>query len=213
MNKLTFQVIAFIAVLVGLVWAKKNFIDAPKQQPEELAAPIHADSLPSKAFRTSDPAPASQPKPQPQFDFQAPAAPVTATSQEEDNAISKLLHKFTGAGAPQDRARVRIKAFMQAWKEGGTSLNDSEQAAACLFARGKLFIPDQQEIRDAYEGFVAFRKAKNLYTDIADYSIGDPPVRSHDEVHGDYTEFDVTINNYPHTIGVPDKANPLFWVR
>jgi len=193
--KLFFQVVAFIAVLSALVWAKKTYLDKPKPSEQVSTAPIRA-SVP----RTTSAAP--QPESQPQ----------TATLQEENNAIANLLNKFAGPKKPEDRARARLESFMAAWKEGGTSLNDARQAAACLFSRGMRFIPNADEIRDAYNGFVAFRREKNLDTAITDYSVGNG-MRDHDDAHGDFTQFDVTINGVGYTMGVPDKPNPIFWIR
>ena len=37
--------------------------------------------------------------------------------------------------------------------------------------------------------------------------------RAHDEAHGDYSTFAVTINGKTYLMGVPDKSNPIFWIR
>jgi hypothetical protein len=207
--KLFFQVVAFAAVIVALVWAKKQFLDAPKQE-QEAFVPAAAPKAKPLTFGNDGNVVA---QPQPQSAVQTPSEPQP-TGKVEDNAIAKLLNRFTGGeGKPEDRARIRMKAFMQAWKQGGTSGSDAEQAASCLYSRGKLFIPNADEIRDAYNGFVAFRKEKNLYTEINDYSIADTISRGNDQAHGDYTEFDVTINGFPYAMGVPDKPNPIFWIR
>src|SRR5258708_4611434 len=142
---------------------------------------------------------------------QKPAAP-----EQDQGRIATLINQvFHGgnSGTPEDKARIRMKAFMRAWKEGGTSLNDAEQAAACLWSRGKVFIPDRDEIQDAYNGFTKFRRDKDLYTAINEYAIADTIDRAHDEGHGDYSTFAVTINGKTYLMGVPDKANPIFWIR
>jgi len=193
--KLFFQVVAFIALIVVLVWAKKHYLDKPKPAEEVTAAPTSAAA--PKTF------PVSQPQSEP---------PTTTASEDEKNVIANLLNRFAGEKKPEDRARARIQAFMAAWKEGGTSLNDAQQAAACLFSRGMRFIPNTDEIRDAYNGFVAFRREKNLDTAITDFSVGNG-MRNHDDAHGDFTQFDVIINGVGYTMGVPDKANPIFWIR
>ena len=79
--------------------------------------------------------------------------------------------KLGNKGTPEDKARIRMKAFMEAWKEGGTD-----------------------EIQDAYNGFT-----------------GKGP--AHDEAHGDYSTFAVTINGKTYLMGAPDKSNPIFWIR
>ncbi|HJT16194.1 MAG TPA: hypothetical protein VJ853_02340 [Thermoanaerobaculia bacterium] len=190
--KLFFQVVAFIAVLWALVWAKKHFLDKPK--PEEH---------PAAAASITAPVSLSQ---------QAQASAAAPAEADQGNAIANLLQKFVGSSKPEDRAQARMDAFMKAWKEGGTSLNDSEQAASCLFARGQRVIPSAEEIRAAYDGFTAFRRQKDLYTNITGYSIVDSK-RRHDDAHGDYTVFTVVINSQLYAIGVPDKANPMFWVE
>jgi len=188
--KLFFQVVAFIAVVWGLVWAKKTYLDKPKPAEQTAAAPIS----------TSTP-----------FSSSVSQQPQTATLQEQNNAIANLLNKFVGGEKkPEDRARVRMEAFMKAWQEGGTSLNDAEQAASCLYSRGQRVIPSADEIRAAYDGFTSFRKEKGLYTNITGYSIVDSK-RARDDAHGDYTKFYVVINSSMYAIGVPDKANPMFW--
>jgi hypothetical protein len=177
--KLFLQVVAFVLLIVALVWAKKHFLDKP----------------------------AAEPAVQPQQ--------VAAPSADEGRVATLVNRVFHGgnSGTPEDRARIRMKAFMQAWKQGGTSLGDAEQAAACLWSRGKIFIPDRDEIQDAYNGFTKFRRDKDLYTAITEYAIADTIDRAHDEAHGDYSTFAVTINGKSYLMGVPDKANPIFWTR
>src|SRR2546430_276868 len=185
-------------MIVALVLAKRRFFDKPPAEPAaiETASPKPANSLPN---------PAGTP----------PSQPATATETEEGRIATLINRVFHGgnSGTPEDRARIRMKAFMQAWKEGGTSLGDSEQAAACLWSRGKIFIPDRDEIQDAYNGFTNFRRQKDLYTTIKEYAIADTIDRSHDEAHGDYSTFAVTINGKTYLMGVPDKSNPIFWIR
>jgi len=203
--KLFLKFAVFVAVIVALVFAKKHFLDKS------------SDSMASEtnAAGTSAPKLTIQPGSIPQPLSQSPSQPqqgATGTAVDE-NAVASLIHKFFGGGQPEDKAKVRMRVFMQTWKEGGTSLNDAEQAAACMWSRGKMFIPDRDEIQDAYNGFIAFRKAKDLYTNINEYAIADTISRGHDEGHGDYSEFQVTINGRTYLMGVPDKANPIFWIR
>jgi len=195
--KLFLQVLGFVLMIVALVLAKRRFIDKPPAEPAamETASPKTGNSE----------TPLSQP------------ASTPATAPETENGrIAMLLNRvFHGgdSGKPEDKARIRMKAFMQAWKEGGTSLGDAEQAAACLWSRGKIFIPDRDEIQDAYNGFTNFRRQKDLYTTIKEYAIADTIDRAHDEGHGDYSTFAVTINGKTYLMGVPDKSNPIFWIR
>jgi predicted translin family RNA/ssDNA-binding protein len=77
-----------------------------------------------------------------------------------------------------------------------------------------MFIPDRDEIQDAYNGFVQFRKQKDLYnTSLREYAVAPTFTREHDQSHGDYTTFEVTINGRTYLMGVPDEANPIFWIR
>ena len=101
---------------------------------------------------------------------------------------------------------------MASWKEGGTSLNDAAQAAACLWSRGVPFIPSRDEIEDAANGFDRWRREKSLFVEIQSYSVGFTAHRQ-DSERGDYTAVDVTINNVFYRVGVPDKANPIFWTN
>ncbi|HYS52247.1 MAG TPA: hypothetical protein VER58_00615 [Thermoanaerobaculia bacterium] len=202
--KLFGKFVGFVAVIVALVFAKKHFLDKPSPDAMASEANSAGASAPKLAIQ-----PGSIPQPQSQSQQGSqPAAPAV-----DENAVASLVHKFFGGGQPEDKAKVRIRVFMQTWKEGGTSLNDAEQAAACMWSRGKMFIPDRDEIQDAYNGFNSFRKAKDLYTTINEYAIADTISRGHDEGHGDYSEFQVTINGKTHLMGVPDKANPIFWIR
>ena len=199
--KLFLQVVAFVLIIVALVWAKKRFLDKPPAEP----AAIETSGSKAGGSPTSFGNPSGTPQSQPASAPQSDEGRITSL-------INRVFHGGNG-GTPEDRARIRMKAFMQAWKEGGTSLNDSEQAAACLWSRGKIFIPDRDEIQDAYNGFTKFRKDKDLYTTINEYAIADTIDRAHDENHGDYSTFAVTINGRTYLMGVPDKANPIFWIR
>jgi hypothetical protein len=188
-------------MIVALVWGKKHFLDKPPAEP--TAAVETTRSKPSATIVNLT-------------GTQAPQAPAAAEGGDQSRIATLINTVFRGGGSnlsPEDKARIRMKAFMQAWKEGGTSLNDAEQAAACLWSRGKVFIPDRDEIQDAYNGFTKFRRDKDLYTAINAYAIADTLDRAHDEAHGDYSTFAVTINGRTYLMGVPDKANPIFWLR
>ena len=188
--KLFLQVVAFVLVIVALVWAKKHFLDKPPAEPAATTAESQAGTATPQPTQSTDTA--------------------AATSK-----LANLIHSFSSrgdSGTPQVKARVRMEAFMKSWKEGGTSLGDAEQAAACLWSRGKVFIPDRDEIQDAYNGFTKFRRDKDLYTNINEYAIGPNVDRAHDEGHGDYSVFAVSINGKTYLMGVPDKANPIFWI-
>lgn len=128
----------------------------------------------------------------------------------------KSAGSLAGAGAsdesPEGKARQRLEQLMESWKKGGTSLNDAEQAASCLWARGKIFIVDREDLKDAVDGFDKFRRVKNLYTDINSYKIADGSTRRTEDGRGTYTIFEVTINGSAHRLGVPDRPNPLFWL-
>jgi hypothetical protein len=190
--KLFLQILGFVLMIVALVLAKRRFLDKLPAEPAAIETTTSkADSSPP------------------------PAQPATASETEEGRIATLLNRVFHGgnSGTPEDKARIRMKAFMQAWKEGGTSLGDAEQAAACLWSRGKIFIPDRDEIQDAYNGFTKFRRDKDLYTTIKEYAIADTIDRAHDEAHGDYSTFAVTIDGKTYLMGVPDKSNPIFWIR
>jgi hypothetical protein len=197
--KLFLQILGFVLMIVALVLAKRRFLDKPPVEPAaiETAAPKADNSLGNPAATPSSSQPAAAP-------------------DAEQGRIATLINQlFHGGnkGTPEAKARIRMKAFMEAWKEGGTSLGDAEQAAACLWSRGKVFIPDRDEIQDAYNGFTKFRRDKDLYTTIQEYAIADTVDRAHDEPHGDYSTFAVTINGKTYLMGVPDKSNPIFWIR
>ena len=128
----------------------------------------------------------------------------------ESGSLSMFSHN---SASPEGKARTRLEKFMESWKKGGTTLNDAEQIAISQWARGVNFIPDREDLNDAVTGFDRFRRQKDLYTDITSYSIQDGPgKRRTAEGHGTYTFFDVTINGTAHQLGVPDTANPIFWL-
>lgn len=110
------------------------------------------------------------------------------------------------ARTPDAVAKVRFEQFMKSWKAGGVSLNDSEQAAACIWGRGTLFIKDRDDLRDVADAFERWRKERQLYVADIEYDI----LRYQRE--GDHTVVLVTINGTKHRIGIPDTANPMFWV-
>jgi hypothetical protein len=191
--KLFLQIVGSVLMIVALVLAGKRFLDKPPTEPATVET---TSSKPDNSLPPSQPA----------------AAPDAADQGRVATLINQLFHGGS-KGTPEDKARIRMKAFMEAWKEGGTSLGDAEQAAACLWSRGKIFIPDRDEIQDAYNGFTKFRRDKDLYTTIKEYAIADTVDRAHDENHGDYSTFAVTINGRTYLMGVPDKSNPIFWIR
>lgn len=178
-------------VLVGaLVWAKKRFMDAP-------AAPVR-----SEAEAAAE-----------KFGGAIAKAKTAQAAANDAHGLSgmlgSLLHR--DAGTPEAKAKKRLETFMAAWKEGGTSLNDSAQAAACLWSRGVRFIADKEEIQDAANGFDRWRQQRDLYVEIKSYAVGEVVARDRNEGRGDYTVVEVLINERPLRIGVPDTANPLFW--
>ena len=136
-------------------------------------------------------------------------------SDEQPSTEGKLAGLFGRYGgssdAPEKKARKRLDAMMQAWKDGGTSGNDAERTAMCLWARGVRFVGGE-EFRDAADGFDRFRRSKDLYTDIKSYSIDGDGKRGSIEGRGAYTELAVTINGTQHKVGVPEKENPIFWL-
>jgi hypothetical protein len=206
------KILIVVFAIGALLWAKKRFLDAP--------APV----VPSKAEVTAEklgkfaktrlsggqavlPA-AGQPTGQP-----APETTSQATPEERSLAamLTSLIHR--DAGTPEEKAKKRMEAVMAAWKEGGTSLNDAAQAAACLWSRGVRFIPDRDEIQDAAMGFDKWRRDKSLYTDVQSYTVGRVLGRDSNPGRGDYSVIEVTINGEPHHVGVPDRNNPLFWIQ
>jgi hypothetical protein len=201
------KIVIAVLIIGGLMWAKKHYIDktdtvrAPTKE-EEIAEKIgRAGALrlhPSTATAAVDSAAAS-----------------TGTIDQKEMSglmasITKMLRKEEVPTTPEERAKLRVTKFMALWKEGGTSLNDAAQASACMWSRGVGFIPNTQEIEDAATGFYHWRKDKGLYGEIESYSVGEA-TRRVDRDRGDYTEVDVMINHATYRIGVPDKANPLFW--
>jgi len=117
------------------------------------------------------------------------------------------LSSVSGGNSQEAVAKERFEKFMRSWKNGGVSLNDAEQAAACLWARGKPFIADNEEIRNAADSFDKWRKAKSLYVQDISYTIGDY------RQEGDHTIVDVTINGSRYHVGIPKDANPMFWAE
>ncbi len=189
------KVLVVVFAIGALLWAKKRFLDAP--------APV----APSKAEVTAE---------------KIGAIAKTHIARGQSSApderglaamVSRLIRKEDSA-SPEAKAKKRMEAVMAAWKEGGTSLNDAAQAAACLWSRGVWFIPDKDEIQDAAMGFDKWRQAKSLYTDVQSYTVGEVVSRgNHPGRGGDYSVIEVTINGDSYHIGVPDRSNPLFWIQ
>lgn len=200
------KIFLIVFAVGGLLWAKKHYID----QPDAVKVPTKEEELAAKigALKVHSTRPAA---------VTAEAAATATTATVDDKAMSGLmatiqnmLHKQEAATTPEAKAKERVDKFMAFWKEGGISLNDSAQAAACMWSRGVPFIPSRDEIEDAANGFDRWRKEKSLYRDIESYSVGNA-TRHQDSQRGDFTEFDVMINHATYRIGVPDKANPIFW--
>jgi hypothetical protein len=164
------------------------------------------------------------------YSHQEPAAPTKAEQTAEaigrvarkqidsggdtKSAVASLLGSLTKGrvadASPEQKAKDRVEAFMGYWQKGGVSLNDAEQAAACMWARGVVFITDKDDIQDAVNGFDRWRRERDLYHAFDSYAIG-PPQRRSDAGRGDYTTFDVVIDGTKYEIGVPDSSNPMFW--
>jgi len=120
---------------------------------------------------------------------------------------SFLASILPGSKSPEKVVKERFEKFMQSWKEGGVSLNNAEQAAACLWSRGVVFINNVDELRDAAEGFDRWRKGKGLYVQEIRYEVGEY------RRDGDHTVVEVTINGSRSQVGIPDTANPMFWTE
>ena len=126
--------------------------------------------------------------------------------------LGSLMHGRATDASPEQKAKERVEAFMGFWQKGGVSLNDAEQAAACMWARGVVFITDKDDIQDAVNGFDRWRRERDLYHAFDSYAIG-PPMRTSSASRGDYTAFDVVIDGTKYIIGVPDSSNPMFWLE
>ncbi|MEA2338120.1 MAG: hypothetical protein QOE82_2127 [Thermoanaerobaculia bacterium] len=202
-----------IAIVVGgLLWAKKHYIDKPTVHiptKEEIIAEKIGRAAASGALTVR-----SQPQPIVTGTDSAGAAATTTIDEKQVSGllatIQNMLQKQQAATTPEQKAKARVERFMASWKEGGLSLNDAAQAAACQWSRGVAFIPSTDEIADAANGFYHWRKEKDLYVEIESYSVGEA-TRRIDRERGDYTEVDVMINRATYRLGVPDKANPIFW--
>src|SRR5438552_3596389 len=192
------KVIAILLVIGAAFWAKKRFTDQPappaKSETEVAAEKIGGTVAAARAVQST-------------------SSTSSVTSSPSERSLSAVLSSFVHgqSATPETKAKARLTAFMASWKEGGTSLNDAAQAAACYWSRGVKFIPDRDEIRDAADGFDRWRRDNSLYTDINSYAVGEAVQRGNDPARGgDYTVVEVAINNAIYRIGVPDKANPLF---
>ncbi|HEX7707012.1 MAG TPA: hypothetical protein VF701_11200 [Thermoanaerobaculia bacterium] len=124
-----------------------------------------------------------------------------------DHSSSSVLSSITDVfdNSPEAKARKRFEEFMRSWKKGGTSLNDAEQAAACLWARGVTAIADLEDLKDAVDYFDRWRREKALYVPQIEYEITGYRRES------DHTIADVTINGNPYQIRIPDSRNPMSW--
>ncbi|HEX7680477.1 MAG TPA: hypothetical protein VF713_20260 [Thermoanaerobaculia bacterium] len=198
------KIVLIVLAVGGLLWAKKHYID----KSDDVKTPTKEEEIAEKIGRSGG------------LKLHSTAAAGTdgaaSTSTVDQNSMSGLVSSITNmlhkeqAATPEARAKARVDKFMASWKEGGTSLNDAAQAAACMWSRGVPFIPNAQEIQDAANGFDQWRKEKDLYREIESYSVGEA-TRRQDRDRGDYTEIDVMINHATYRVGVPDKANPIFW--
>jgi hypothetical protein len=185
------KVIAIVLVIGAGFWAKHRFFDA---------SAAHVPSQTEVAAEKIGGAIASTQK-------------VKQDERGLASMVSSLIHRGD-SDKPEAKAKARMTAFMASWKDGGTSLNDAAQAAACYWSRGVKFIPDTNEIRDAADGFDRWRREKGLYTEIQSYEISDVLFRNTDPARGgDYSVVEVNVNGSVYRIGIPDKPNPLFWTN
>lgn len=197
------KLIAVVLITGALYWIQKTLQGTPPQAAAEAAQVKTSVSV--GGLKVQMPQPASD-------------GTAAAPSSEDTKALSGLLaglQKLVNktAATPEGKAKQRLEALMAAWKEGGTSLNDEAQAAACLWSRGVRFIPDRDEIQDAAQGFDHFRQGKGVYVEIRDYAIIGDGNRGTHPGRGAYTAFEVMINGTPYAMGVPDTKNPIFWVN
>jgi hypothetical protein len=186
------KVFALVLVVGALFWAKKRFVDEPTPpvQSETEAAAEKIGGVLASAKKGQQSAPKAE-------------------------GLSAMLSSLLGGSkesTPEAKAKARVETFMKTWKEGGTSVNDAAQAAACLWSRGVRFIPDKDEIQDAANGFDRWRHEKNLYVEITTYSVGDVSFRASNPGRGEYNVLTISINGQPYRIGVPDGPNPIFWI-
>jgi hypothetical protein len=210
------KLFVIVAIVGGLLWAKKHF----SGKPDEVRTPTKEEEIAEKIGQAAAARRALKVHSSVETTGTDPAAMATAATTTIDEkevsgllaSIQNMLHKQgTGtAGTPEQRAKARVERFMASWKEGGLSLNDAAQAAACEWSRGVAFIPNTDEIVDAANGFYHWRKDKDLYVEIESYSVGEATHRE-DRERGDYSEVDVMINHATYRLGVPDKGNPIFW--
>jgi hypothetical protein len=206
-------VVAFL-VIAGLVYLKKHYVDKKNDahvasQTEAAAEALgraQSSSLKIKSESAQPAAPTST-------DTTASAASTTDTA-----ALAAALSQMLGSSAqndgraPEERAKERVKSLMQAWQAGGTSLNDSAQAAICYWSRGSRFIPDAQDLTASATAFDDWRREKDLYTSVNTFDVLDSTFRRNDPGRGgDYTVVQVMINGATYRIGVPDTSNPMFW--
>jgi|GEM_PF-5091014 len=202
-----------LGIVGGLLWAKKHF----SNQPAEVRTPTKEEQIAEQLGRAAAARRGLKVHSSGETGTDPTSAAAASTATIDEKAavgllaqIQNMLQKKEVAGTPEDKAKARVEKFMASWKEGGTSLNDAAQAAACLWSRGVPFIPSRDEIEDAANGFDRFRKEKDLFVEIESYSVGEATHRQ-DSQRGDYTEVDVMINRATYRLGVPDKANPIFW--
>lgn len=188
------KILVVVFAVGALIWAKKRFVDAPAPPPAPSKAEVTAEKVGAIA--------------------KAHLAGGKAATDERGLAamVASLIRKEDSA-SPEAKAKKRMEAVMAAWKEGGTSLSDAAQAAACLWSRGVRFIPDKDEIQDAANGFDKWRRDKSLYTDVKSYAVSDVVSRESNPGRGDYSVVEVTINGSVYRIGIPDRPNPLFWIQ
>lgn len=192
------KVVAGIVLALGAIfWAKKHFIDPPPRPEPPSKLEVAAEKVGGAIAG-------------------AKALQSAAANKPDEQGISALLSSITSrksGGTPEEKAKARLNAFLAAWKEGGTSVNDAAQAAACLWSRGVRFIPNGYEIQDAANGFDRWRHSHGLYTELQSYSVGEVVARESNPGRGDYSMVEVEINGKTYRIGVPDAANPIFMIE
>ena len=189
-----------ICAIAGVIYIKKHVINKEPDVREPSKVEIAAEAMGRAAKNGSL-------KIKSEETTSAPAAATSASVIGAPTATDANL-------GPEERAKGRVKELMNAWKEGGVSLNESALAAACLWSRGVRLIPNLDEISTAATGYDAWRKEQNLYTDLTGYEVMAMTTRHNDPGRGgDYTIVQVVINSSVYFIGVPDGPNPLFWSK
>jgi hypothetical protein len=189
--------VAIVVVVLGaLLWAKKRFVDPPKVE-EPSKAEVIAEKIGriAKAKREGKPINPGDLKLDGTSTPLAPPDTSTVTPDTLQAAVNAALSSLS----PEQRAKQRVQQLMTAWQQG------PKPVAAVMWQVGPTAMNEANFDIPSFDAFCQEKELKELQS----FEVGSAYHRN--DGSASYTVVDVMINGAMYHMGVPEKAQPIFW--